>query len=74
MGSPFPGRFGLHLDVEGRVMAWEPPIFESQLQFCPGDQGRWEQPADVRQAALNFSTALQSAPARLGDFGMGQAR
>lgn len=50
-------------------MAWEPPILESQLQFCPGDQGRWEQPADVRQAALNFSTALQSAPARLGVVG-----
>lgn len=29
------------------------------------EKSRWEQPAaDVRQAALNFSTALQSAPAR----------
>ncbi|CAL1153692.1 unnamed protein product [Cladocopium goreaui] len=36
----------------------------STLDTDVREKSRWEQPADVRQAALNFSTALQSAPAR----------
>lgn len=41
-----------------------PVHMSSTLDTDVREKSRWEQPADVRQAALNFSTALQSAPAR----------